>query len=68
VWGSLCGGGDCRRPWTIEALDDDGSVVWGTEDPDESVVWGTTDEDDLGVVWGTTCSDSACEPTAWPDR
>ena len=66
VWGSLCGGADCRRPWTIEALDDDGGVVWGTDDPDESVVWGTNDEDDLGVVWGTTCSDAACEPTMWP--
>ena len=66
VWGSLCGGADCRRPWTIAALDDDFGVVWGTDDPDESVVWGTSDEDDLGVVWGTTCSDSACEPTVWP--
>jgi serine protease AprX len=66
VWGSLCGGANCRRPWTIEALGDDSGVVWGTEDPDESVVWGTSDEDDLGVVWGTTCSDSACEPTMWP--
>jgi subtilisin family serine protease len=65
VWGFRCGGADCQTPWTIQAVDDDESVVWGTTDPDESVVWGTSGEDDGSVVWGTSCSDTACEPTVW---
>ena len=65
VWGTLCEGADCTGDWTVEAVDDDQSVVWGTDDPDQSVVWGT-DEDDGSVVWGTECSDSACEPVIWP--
>jgi serine protease AprX len=65
VWGSVCDGADCQWPWTVDAVDDDESVVWGTTDPDESVVWGTTDEDE-SVVWGTGCGDPACEPVIWP--
>jgi hypothetical protein len=65
VWGSLCSGSDCEGPWTVDAVDDDESVVWGTTDPDESVVWGTSDDDE-SVVWGTDCSDAACEPVVWP--
>jgi serine protease AprX len=64
VWGTRCSGADCHGPWTIDAADDDESVVWGTTDPDESVVWGTS-EDDESVVWGTDCGDSACEPIVW---
>ena len=63
VWGSACGGADCQRPWTVEAANDDDSVVWGTNDAD-SVVWGTSDDD--SVVWGTNCGDPACEPVMWP--
>ena len=63
VWGSACGGDDCQRPWTVEAANDDDSVVWGTNDAD-SVVWGTSDDD--SVVWGTSCGDPACEPVMWP--
>ena len=64
VWGPACGGGDCQRPWTVDAAnDDDASVVWGTDDSDESVVWGT--DDDASVVWGTDCRDRSCEPVVW---
>jgi serine protease AprX len=74
VWGSACGGANCTGPWTIEAANDDDSVVWGTSDDDsvvwgtsddDSVVWGTSDDEDDSVVWGTSCSDPSCEPVLW---
>jgi hypothetical protein len=63
VWGTACGGADCQRPWTVEGVSYDDSVVWGTENSD-SVVWGTADDE--SVVWGTNCGDPACEPLRWP--
>jgi hypothetical protein len=77
VWGSACGGADCSATWTIEAVNDDDTVVWGTSDDDDTVVWGTSDDgdtvvwgtdDDDTVVWGTSCSDPACVPVVWPTR
>ena len=65
VWGSTCGGLNCEGPWSIAAVNDAESVVWGTIDA-ESVVWGTIDAE--SVVWGTGCSDSTCEPVIWPKQ
>ena len=65
VWGSLCNGSNCEGPWTVNAAEDDDSVVWGTDDAD-SVVWGTSEDDD-SVVWGTSCGDPDCEPVIWTE-
>jgi serine protease AprX len=59
VWGSQCGGGDCRGAWSIAGS---GDAVTDAADGD-TVVWGTSDGDT--VVWGTTCGDPSCEPVIW---
>ena len=65
VWGSACGGDNCSGPWTVDGVNDDDSVVWGTSVVwGSSVVWGTSDDDD-SVVWGTSCTDPSCEPVIW---
>ena len=71
VWGSLCGGSDCRLPWTAGvvgttiAIEGD-TVVWGTIDIEaDTVVWGTFDIEADTVVWGTTCADPSCAPIIW---
>jgi serine protease AprX len=72
VWGNACGGSDCTGPWSIAAVNDGDTVVWGTSDGDtvvwgtndgDTVVWGTSDGDT--VVWGTSCSDPSCRPVVW---
>ena len=58
VWGTTCGGGDCRTPWTIGGV---GHLLLGSGNG-STVVWGTEAET---VVWGTTCQDASCEPVIW---
>jgi serine protease AprX len=59
VWGALCGGFDCRIPWTV-------SAVTATSDPEaDTVVWGTSDTEGDTVVWGTSCTDPTCQPVLW---
>jgi hypothetical protein len=59
VWGTQCGGGDCRTAWSVPGS---GGAVLGAADGD-TVVWGTSDGDT--VVWGTSCQDPSCEPVLW---
>jgi serine protease AprX len=65
VWGSACGGTDCPGPWTVEAVNESDTVVWGTGESD-TVVWGTDQSDT--VVWGTSCDDASCVPVVWSAR
>jgi hypothetical protein len=51
VWGTACGGHDCRN------------IVWGTADPGDTVVWGaSSSEDNDNIVWGTA---DAAEDVIW---
>jgi serine protease AprX len=59
VWGALCGGDDCRVPWT-------NSSVTATSDTEaDTVVWGTSETEGETVVWGTSCTDPSCQPVIW---
>jgi len=67
VWGTRCGGNNCK-PGQVNSSSvvwgssgDDG-VVWGSSDGD-GVVWGSSDGD--SVVWGSSCSDPSCQPIVW---
>jgi hypothetical protein len=61
VWGSTCGGTNCRTAWSIGAAGYPSEGVEGA-----AIVWGTDDGD--AIVWGTNCSDPSCEPVIWTDQ
>ncbi|HTM26972.1 MAG TPA: S8 family peptidase [Vicinamibacterales bacterium] len=59
VWGALCGGDDCRVPWT------NSSVTAASDTEADTVVWGTSETEGETVVWGTSCTDPSCQPVIW---
>jgi serine protease AprX len=71
VWGTLCDGLDCLRPWNAAIMSATGdgegeTVVWGTDGGEqETVVWGTSGDEGETVVWGTSCGDPSCTPVVW---
>jgi subtilisin family serine protease len=65
VWGTQCGGADCRdAAWTGPPGEEGSGWVQGTSDDGDTLVWGTSDSGDT-LVWGTSCSDPSCNPVVW---